>query len=137
LAYIIIASLLFLGGAAFYYKQRSKLAWYYGQISLESTIPNYTGSNLEQWLKEADSWKAWLPYNLAFWILVSSLFDYIFAILSIYSSFIQQKVILIAILHLFLTSIWLWWVRRNSMLYKYETKLPYFQFKKKKVSNVK
>ena len=131
LTYTIAASILFLIGAVFFYKQRSLLAWYYGQIALEFTHPNYTGHSLNQWLENADTWEAWLPYNCAFWIIVLGVIEYSFAISSVYVLLLQQQMTLFVIISILFLIILLLWVRRNSILFKYEERLPYFQFKKK------
>src|ERR1700747_674100 len=35
-------------------------------IALETSIPQYTEKRVDDWLKEADSWESWVPYNVAF-----------------------------------------------------------------------
>jgi hypothetical protein len=66
-AFIVIATLLILAAAGFFYGQRSTLAWFYGQISLALLDPEMTGRSVEQWLRDADSWATWNRYKRAFY----------------------------------------------------------------------
>jgi hypothetical protein len=74
--FVIVGSLLILGAAASFYRQRSDLAWYYGQISLTRAAPEVTDVNVFDWLKDADSWKTWIPYRCAFFFLWPGLAAY-------------------------------------------------------------
>ncbi len=121
-----LASILMLFAAALFYKQRSKLAWYYGQISLEIALPDYTKRKYDEWLREADSWVAWLPYNLAFWISVFAGFEFLFAILSsIEIMDTKNNLFYFIFLPIILLTCFCFWIRRNSIKFKYEEKLPY------------
>src|SRR5450631_4515690 len=44
--FLVIACILMFIGAAFFYQQRSRLAWTYGQMALELAIPYSTGKTL-------------------------------------------------------------------------------------------
>src|ERR1700733_14082651 len=62
---LIVACILMFIAAAFFYKQRSRLSWTYGQMALEIAIPIATGKTLEKRLKETDQWPTWIPYHCA------------------------------------------------------------------------
>src|ERR1700730_4793918 len=78
--YMVFASVLMLLAAMFFYKQQSLLAWHYGQIALEISLPNYTARRVDQWLKDADSWETWMPYTFAYWILTFAIVEFVLAI---------------------------------------------------------
>lgn len=77
--YLLTGSALMLLAAAAFYKQRSQLAWYYGQIALDIALARPV---LEDRLKDADSWSTWLPYNFGLAILFLAFLQYLFAVLS-------------------------------------------------------
>ena len=52
--------------AALFYKQRSDLAWFYGQIALSLTSPSVSGQSTDDLYRDADSWATWIPYRCAF-----------------------------------------------------------------------
>jgi hypothetical protein len=56
--------------ALFFYRQRSLLAWYYGQIALCLTGKDPTGRGLSGLLDDADSWESWYFYQIGFVLLV-------------------------------------------------------------------
>jgi hypothetical protein len=60
---LILASLWMLLAALFFYRQRSRLGWVYGQISLSVSV---TPQRTNEWLNEADSWPTWLHYHTGF-----------------------------------------------------------------------
>jgi len=66
--YVIVGSTSLLLAAAVFYRQRSWLAWFYGQISLSMLQVYGDGPDTKQWLKDADSWATWIPYRAAFWL---------------------------------------------------------------------
>jgi hypothetical protein len=123
-AYLVIASTLMLSGAAFFYKQRSRLAWYYGQIALKMALPDYTARKLDQWLKDADSWETWIPYHCAYYATIFAAAGFVSAILSVYFQVIAAYCwhISAALLALFFLALVL--IRRNSKRFKYE-ELPH------------
>jgi SET domain len=78
-ANFVILGCFFAALAAFlFYKQRSYLAWFYGQICLvKSSMSDYSnGAELKEWLREADSWKTWWLYSWGFNALVASFVEY-------------------------------------------------------------
>jgi hypothetical protein len=129
--YLVVASILFLVAALFFYRQRSRLAWLYGQIALEAAMPEYTEHRIHDWLKEADSWQSWIPYNTAFWISIFAVVQCLLAALSSCTLFapLREGAALYSVALLFLMLLWLLWVRRNSVKFKYEESLPYFRIR--------
>jgi len=75
-------SALILGAAAWFYRQRSDLAWYYGQISLTRAASEVTKTELFDWLKDADSWTTWISYRCGFFLLWPGLVAYMAAAVS-------------------------------------------------------
>lgn len=74
--YIFVGSVSFIIAAGTFYRQRSWLAWFYGQITL-STLEIYPdGWDTKQWLQEADSWATWVPYRAAFWLTGLGFYEY-------------------------------------------------------------
>lgn len=127
--YLVVASILFLGAALFFYRQRSRLAWLYGQIALETSIPQYTEKRIDDWLKEADSWESWIPYNIAFWIAIFAVAQCLLAALSLSFAILRDGAVLYSVALLLSMILWLRWVRRNSIKFKYEESLPYFRLR--------
>jgi hypothetical protein len=82
--FLIVGSILCVLAALLFYKQRSVLAWNYGQICL---IQAQRGTNsdfdaeLAGWLRDVDGWDTWWPYCCAFTFLVAGFADYILAII--------------------------------------------------------
>jgi len=107
-------------GAAYFYKQRSRLAWYYGQIALKTALTNYTSHDLDTWLKKADNWETWIPYHWAKTAMYFATASFILAILSVYIEQIHSlgKQIIGALLILFIFI--LFHIYRNSKRFSYE-----------------
>jgi hypothetical protein len=118
--YLVIASVLMLFGAAFFYKQRSKLAWYYGQIALKMALPSYTARELDQWLKDADSWETWIPYHWAYYTIIFAAAGFVLAISSVYGQWICSCRWYFAVALLVFLALVLVLVRHNSKRHKYD-----------------
>jgi hypothetical protein len=71
---ILFAHAMLLFAALAFYRQRSLLAWYYGQIALEDSGYS-TGCDLYQWLANADGWDTWINYQRGFWFLGGAFFE--------------------------------------------------------------
>jgi hypothetical protein len=72
--FLIAASIVCVLAASLFYKQRSDLAWFYGQISLVQSrggTDQKLTEQLDNWLKEADAWSTWWPYCCGFTCLVT------------------------------------------------------------------
>lgn len=80
--FIVLGSVLCVLSAMLFYKERSLLAWYYGQICLTEAMTNEqtAPSKLREWLRDADSWETWLPYSWGFTSLVGGFAEYILAL---------------------------------------------------------
>jgi hypothetical protein len=68
----LAASLLQLFAALLFYRQRSLLAWHYGQIALARAQNAVVGELLD----EADSWATWILYRWGFTALTLGLAGY-------------------------------------------------------------
>jgi len=62
----VIGSGALLLAALYFYRQRSYLAWYYGQITLAQVMDAKGDNSIESLLKAADSWETWLYYREGF-----------------------------------------------------------------------
>jgi hypothetical protein len=72
---LLIGLALVLCAALFFYRQRSWLAWCYGQLTLTVQTYNVTGSNTKEWLAFADSWSTWRSYRFAFCCLCAGVLE--------------------------------------------------------------
>ena len=96
--YFWFGLVLMLLAGGLYYKQRSLLAWYYGQISLKMALPHHETKQIEEWLKEADSWACWSSYNAAFYLMVAGSVEYGLGILSSRMAYLSMHNVLIALI---------------------------------------
>jgi hypothetical protein len=80
---ILLAHAMLLFAALAFYRQRSLLAWYYGQIALEDSGYS-TGCDLYQWLANADGWDTWINHQRGFWFLAGAFFEGVMAGLGAY-----------------------------------------------------
>jgi len=80
--FIVMGSVLCVVAALLFYKERSQLAWYYGQICLTEAVANKksVAAELREWLRDADSWETWWPYCLGFTFLAAGFAEYLFAL---------------------------------------------------------
>ncbi len=79
----VLLGVVFTGIAgALFYKQRSALAWFYGQISLSLECPAINETSTEDWYRDADSWATWIPYQSAFTALMLAALFFFCALLS-------------------------------------------------------
>ncbi len=76
-AYVLTGSGFMLFAGLYFYRQRSHLAWFYGQICLSLS---HSPATTEEWLEEVDSWEAWLYYHTAFVSMALAVFNYAEAI---------------------------------------------------------
>ncbi len=68
---LLIAHIMLLMAGLSFYNQRSHLAWFYGQISLEDS--GYaTNQRLHEWLADADAWDTWIKYQRGFSLLAGA-----------------------------------------------------------------
>ena len=85
--YVIFGSGLMLLASLSFYRQRSLLAWHYGQISL---CIARSKEDIKNRLKESDSWATWIHYRAAFGFLIVAFVEYGFALLSITNLSLRQ-----------------------------------------------
>jgi len=80
--FILAGSVLFIIAAFCFYKERSLLAWFYGQICLTEALRNKKAisAQLGEWLREADSWETWWPYSWGFTFLLAGIAEYLLAL---------------------------------------------------------
>ena len=76
--FVLIGSVLCVLAAALFYKQRSLLAWYYGQMCLVQSLDDCSplSERLREYMRAADSWETWIPYTLGFTALVAGFVEY-------------------------------------------------------------
>jgi hypothetical protein len=80
--FVIVGSVLLFAAAWLFYLERSHLAWLYGGIAMAASEPSI-GGTVKGWLKEANSWAAWIPYRLAFGCLIVAGMEYGAALLGV------------------------------------------------------
>jgi len=68
------------GRCAIFYRQRSHLAWYYGQISLAQVQNAEAENSVGEWLRDADSSETWLFYRDGFASLSFGFFQFAVAV---------------------------------------------------------
>ncbi len=127
--FLIVATCMSLLGAAYFYKQRSRLAWYYGQIALKMALPNYTAHELEEWLKKADGWETWIPYHWAKCAIVFASTGFALAFLSVYIEFVGSLCIRVTVLLLILFVLLLVHIWRNSKRFNDEEEIYFFRLR--------
>lgn len=81
--FILEGSVLCVLAAFWFYKQRSILAWSYGQICLTEAIGKgeKAGAELREWVRKVDSWATWWPYSWGFTCLFIGFIEYLFAVI--------------------------------------------------------
>jgi hypothetical protein len=84
-AYVATGSACLVVAAFFFYRQRSHLAWIYGQLCL-SVSPYQPGVTPKGWLREADSWGTWLSYRWGFAFTALAFLDYGVAVIAHWNS---------------------------------------------------
>jgi hypothetical protein len=80
--FIATGSVLCVLAAFLFYKERSRLAWYYGQICLTEALTikkSVSSAQLRERLRDADSWKTWWPYSWGCTCLGVGFVEYLFA----------------------------------------------------------
>jgi hypothetical protein len=76
--FILGESVFCILSAALFYKERSLLAWYYGQMCLVESLADSTHipEQLREYMRGADSWETWIPYSWGFTALVAGFVEY-------------------------------------------------------------
>jgi hypothetical protein len=80
--FIVVGSALCVLAAFYFYKERSGLAWFYGQICLVNALDDTPSASTElrELLRGADSWESWWSYSWGFTLLVAGFTAYLFAL---------------------------------------------------------
>jgi hypothetical protein len=84
--FIVVGAALCVLAASFFYKQRSDLAYYYGQICLVEALQSRDVQRAKELLEEADSWATWWAYSLGFTFLISGFLGFGLSLLFFVSS---------------------------------------------------
>jgi hypothetical protein len=87
--YCILALTGLLIAALFFYRQRSSLAYFHGQISLCLTKDD--DDSLESHLNEVDGWSMWNYYKAAWWALIVAFSQFGLMLLSEKLLFVRQN----------------------------------------------
>jgi len=76
--FVIVGSMFCILAGLLFYKERSLLAWYYGQLCLIESLDDGDSipAKLRRYMDGADSWETWIPYSLGFTALVAGLVEY-------------------------------------------------------------
>jgi hypothetical protein len=93
--FIVCGCLCLMVAALFFYRQRSLLAWYYGQICL-SEIHGSNGP-VKQWLADADGWTTWRSYKAAFAALGAGFAELALGVLAVKYDWMSRTIIPLAI----------------------------------------
>ena len=77
--FVVAGSVLCVVASLYFYKQRSILAWFYGQICLAEALEDKATQpgKLRNWLTDSDSWATWWPYSWAFTALITGFVEYL------------------------------------------------------------
>jgi hypothetical protein len=80
--FLVVGSTLCVLAALLFYKQRSVLAWYYGQMCLAEALSTQKSATLtlREWLLDADSWETWWPYCCGFTFLIAGFSEFVSAL---------------------------------------------------------
>lgn len=78
--YLGVGSGSLLLSALLFYRQRSLLAFYYGQLRLSQTEARYPKLTAYRLLREVDSWWIWASYDTAFALLIMGFVVYGYAL---------------------------------------------------------
>ncbi len=77
--FIVAGSTMCIVAALWFFKQRSDLAWFFGQICFHEAMKKSDLNGLRKWFECADSWAAWWPYSLGFTFLIAGFAEYLLA----------------------------------------------------------
>jgi hypothetical protein len=93
---VALATIAFLLAALFFYRQRSDLALWYGQIALSMTPSAYGKPTTKEFIHDADRWSGWRQYYRAFACLTASVTMYALALYADYSHMESTRALLLA-----------------------------------------
>ena len=78
-SFIVAGAAMCIVAALCFYRERSTLAWFYGQICLAQALDSDDVPRVREWLREADSWATWWPYSWGFTFLIAGFVEFLFA----------------------------------------------------------
>jgi len=83
--FILAGSVFCVLSAALFYKERSLLAWFYGQMCLVESLDDssHIPEQMREYMRRADSWETWIPYTWGFTALFAGFVEYASATLSV------------------------------------------------------
>jgi hypothetical protein len=110
--FIVVGSIALIAAVLFFYRQRSHLAWYYGQICL--TLALGKNNELDEWLTDADGWDTWIHYRWGFVTASIGICAYGHAIVSVINAWFGSVYCLVAFLLLSVACLCL--IRRQTVL---------------------
>jgi len=86
--FIVGGSALCAVAALLFYRQRSLIAWYYGQMCLAESLDESPSipNDLREYMHGVDSWAKWKSYSWGFDALVTGFVEYVAAILLVLST---------------------------------------------------
>lgn len=87
--FIVVGCIFMMAAALFFYRQRSHLAWCYGQICL-AQFDSQTYGSLDEWLELSDSWWSWRSYKAAFTAIGIAVTELALAVLATRYCFLLQ-----------------------------------------------
>jgi predicted permease len=75
-AFLAVGGVMVLLSSLFFYTQRSRLAWCYGQLALTLQNTQIIDKSTDYWLHRADSWGIWQFYRYAFLCLFAGAVEF-------------------------------------------------------------
>jgi hypothetical protein len=115
--YLVTASFWMLLAALIFYRQRSLLAYYYGQIALSAVDQSCADyRNIESALKEANSWTTWFLYRVAFACTIVGFFNYGLALVSTVASPVRNATAILVVVGASAISILVYMVHTKARL---------------------
>ena len=80
--FVVLGSIAIFASGAYFYLQRSLLAYYYGQITLSIPTPEIPRSSTRKLLEESDEWVAWERYHVGILLSMMAFVQYLLALLA-------------------------------------------------------
>jgi hypothetical protein len=77
--FLVAGAAMCIFAAMCFYGERSKLAWFYGQICLTEALEKDDVLEIRERLREADSWESWWRYSWGFDFLIAGFVEFLFA----------------------------------------------------------
>lgn len=78
--FIVAGAVMCIVAALCFYRERSNLAWFYGQICLTEVLESDDVPRTRELLRQADSWATWWPYSWGFTFLITGFIEFLLAV---------------------------------------------------------